>query len=201
MLKSARESGIMWLCDDFILLSCFPHSSAVRHRHKLCLGFHCYCTLLRVLHPTWRLHRAQGLHQPQLHILRRCGHRGHHAQSSGTVETVEAMWYINVGILCPHLSCLINTKSKMCVYIGKKMARYWPFVAHCRRQLWSFCDLCEYKITWAFKRVLLAQWFIFWLIPCHVSTGGSAQLRPAPGLPHLPLHHVCHLVSHDQQPQ
>lgn len=130
MLKSACESGITWLCNDFILFSCFPHSSAVRHHHKLCLGFHYCCTLLRVLHPTWRLHRAQGLHQPQLPILHRRVHRVHCAQSSGNVEIVEAMWYTNVCILCPHPSCLINS-----VYIGKKMARYWPFEAHYRRHL------------------------------------------------------------------
>lgn len=31
--------------------------------------------------------------------------------------------------------------------------------------------------------------------------GVPAQFRPAPSVLHLPLHHVCHMVRHDQQPQ
>lgn len=87
----------------------FLCSSAVLHHLQLRVGLLCCCALLPILHPTWWLHRTQGLHQRQLDILH---HRVHHVdspQSSGNVETWD-MWLtwgickpklLHVGLLCP----------------------------------------------------------------------------------------------------
>lgn len=75
----------IFLCVKLALCLCFPHSSVVFHHHSLRLGFCCRRALLRVLHPTERLHGAQGLHQPQLNILHHCVHCGYSSQSPGNV--------------------------------------------------------------------------------------------------------------------
>lgn len=80
MIDARSCSGIWPYSTSSLYCTC---SSAVCHHHLLRLGFHCRRALLRVLHPARWLHGAQGLHQPQLHILHRRVHRGHSAQSAG----------------------------------------------------------------------------------------------------------------------
>lgn len=57
------------------------------HRPLLCPGHHCCGAFLRLLYAAGRLHRAQGLHQPQPHPLRHHLYCLHPTQDTGTVWT------------------------------------------------------------------------------------------------------------------
>lgn len=91
--------GYTYTCGLIWVWGLFVYRSPLLYHPALCPGFYCCGAFLFVLHQTWQLHRAQGLHQSQPHLLYHRLRGVHPAQSTGMITGHYICWCYEMDML------------------------------------------------------------------------------------------------------